>query len=243
MNQQQQPPNQPPLPAHPIPKPNNNRQAPALAYQIDQGDTASINAIQCNEIEVRSGKKLSDPAPLAIIEVDMDNSDESPGEQEKDSQETPTETIPLANNKELQIEVIPYPKRLIKKAQETKSELLQEIRKLNIFILVLQAVKQVPELNKLVKELCIQKGGRRKKVYPKTIKVDGKVADLLAGNLVISKYGDPSNLVITIFIGVTRVFNVLVDLGATINIMTMDMSQKLFLSNIHPTSTVLQMVD
>jgi len=99
------------------------------------------------------------------------------------------------------------------------------------------------ELNKMIKELCIRKGGRKKKVYPSTIQVEGKVADLLSGKLIHSKYGDPGSPMITILIGTTKILNVLVDLGAAINVMITEMLKKLALLGMHPTITVLQMDD
>ena len=77
----------------------------------------------------------------------------------------------------------------------------------------------MPKLNKMIKELCIRKGQRKKKVYPSSIQVEGKVAYLISRNLIHSKYGDPGNLVITILIGTTKIPNVLVDLGVAINVM------------------------
>jgi len=107
--------------------------------------------------------------------------------------------------------------------------LFKELKKLNISIPILQAIKEVPELNKRVKELCIRKGGRRKKDYPNTIQVDGKEADLLFGKLLNPKYGDPGTLIITAYIGDSKVQSVLIDLGEAINVMTIDMSNKLIL--------------
>jgi len=80
-----------------------------------------------------------------------------------------------------------------------ESELLQEIKQLNIEIPLLQAIKDVPELNQFIKQYCIKMQGRKKN-FPPTIQVEGKVVDLLEGEIPLPKYGDPGNPVITVFI-------------------------------------------
>lgn len=115
--------------------------------------------------------------------------------------------------------MISFPNRLEIHPLDLESKLLKELRKFNISVPILQAIKEVYELNKMVKELCIRKGGRRKKFYPKTIQVDGKLVDLLLGKLVNPKYGDLGSPIITILIRESKILNVLVDLGATINVM------------------------
>jgi len=57
----------------------------------------------------------------------------------------------------------------------------------------------------MVKELYIRKGGRRKKIYLKTIQVDGKLAYLFIGKLINPKYGDPRSSTIILFIGFTMI--------------------------------------
>jgi len=99
------------------------------------------------------------------------------------------------------------------------------------------------ELNRMIKELYIRKEGRKNKVYPSTIQVEGKVTNLLSKKLIHSKYGDLGSPMITILIGTTNIPNVLVDLGVAINVMTAEMSKKLALLGMHPTTTILQMVD
>lgn len=127
--------------------------------------------------------------------------------------------------------------------KKKESELLKELKQLNIVVKVLLAIKDVPELNRLVKEMCLKKVGRKKRAFPKTIQIDGKVADLLSEKLTNPKYGDPGTPFITTSIGKTKIQNVLVDLGAAINVMTTSNSKQLALPNIRPTTSILQMVD
>ncbi|KAH9319992.1 hypothetical protein KI387_021761, partial [Taxus chinensis] len=116
------------------------------------------------------------------------------------------------------------------------------LRKLNIEIPLLQAIKNIPKLNKLIKMLCLKILGRKKQ-YPKTIKVDGKLVDLLAGKLFLPKYKNPGSPVISVSIGNKDIHNVLVDLGAVINVMIVNTLKTLPLTCIQPTNTILKMAD
>ena len=55
----------------------------------------------------------------------------------------------------------------------------------------------------------------------------------------MEKYTNPKNLVVSIQIGNVLVSNVLIDLGAAINVMTKQTMNQLRLSHLHPTPTVL----
>jgi len=55
------------LPAQPVPNPN--RQIATVAYEIDQENSVSLNAIDCNDIQLRYGKKLVEPAPPIITKI------------------------------------------------------------------------------------------------------------------------------------------------------------------------------
>ena len=52
------------------------------------------------------------------------------------------------------------------------------------------------------------------------------------GKTLLAKYDDPGNSTITLHIGHTQIPNVLVDLGAAINVMTIETMKKLGLTNI-----------
>ena len=59
----------------------------------------------------------------------------------------------------------------------------------------------------------------------------------------MAKYDDPGNPTVTVHIGHTQIPNVLVDLGAMINVMTIETIRKLGLTNLRPTPIVLELVD
>ena len=59
----------------------------------------------------------------------------------------------------------------------------------------------------------------------------------------MTKYDDPGNPTVTVQIGQTQIPNVLVDLGAAINVITMETVKKLGLTNLRPTPTILELAD
>ena len=59
----------------------------------------------------------------------------------------------------------------------------------------------------------------------------------------MEKYVDPGNLVVTVFIKNVPLYNTLIYLGFTINIMTVPTIEKLQLENLQPTPTILGLVD
>ena len=59
----------------------------------------------------------------------------------------------------------------------------------------------------------------------------------------MAKYDDPRNPIVTVQIGHTQIPNILVDLGAAINVMTIETIRKLGLTNLRPTPTVLELAD
>ena len=63
------------------------------------------------------------------------------------------------------------------------------------------------------------------------------------GKTLLDKYDDPGNLTIIVQIGDTHILNVLVDLGASINVITIENIWKLGLTNLRPTPTILELTD
>jgi hypothetical protein len=63
----------------------------------------------------------------------------------------------------------------------------------------------------------------------------------MLGKIFMAKYMDPRSLVVKFNINDTSIANTLVDLGATINIMTKETMEKLQLSGLQPTPMVLQL--
>ena len=107
---------------------------------------------------------------------------------------------------------------------------------------MLQALHDVPIYGKIVRHLCIRKIGRNPR-DPPIVHVIGKLSELIMGKTLLAKYDDPGNPTVTIHIGDTQIPNVLVDLGADINVMTIKTMKRLGLTNLRPTPTILELAD
>ena len=86
---------------------------------------------------------------------------------------------------------------------------------------MLRALHDVPIYARTVRDLCTKKPGRKPR-DPPTVHVIGKLSALITGKTLLAKYDDPGNPTVTVQIGNTQIPNVLVDLGAKINVMTIE---------------------
>ena len=71
----------------------------------------------------------------------------------------------------------------------------------------------------------------------------GQLSELIMGKLPLAKYTDPGNPTVTACIGKIQISNFLVDLGTSINVMTIEILKKIGLANLRPTPTILEMDD
>lgn len=96
---------------------------------------------------------------------------------------------------------------------------------------------------KLLGISILKKPGRKAK-DPLTVHVMGELTALMIEKDPPVKYGDPGHPTVTVQVGKTFVSRVLVDMGAAINIMTLETSQLLQLRNlIRETPTILELAD
>ena len=115
---------------------------------------------------------------------------------------------------------------MIKASPQPEFDLLGELQNLFVKIPLLQAMKDVPIYAKTLREYCSKKPAKKTK-DPLTIHVMGKLSDFMMGKSIPVKYGDPGNPVLTVQINGVEIPNVLVDLGATINVITAETMQTL----------------
>lgn len=101
-------------------------------------------------------------------------------------------------------------------------DFLQELQNLHVRIPLLQALKELLIYAKIVRYLCIKKPGRKPK-DPATIHVMGKLFELMSAQTLLTKYNDLRNPMITIYINDQPIANILIDLGAAIDVMTKDL--------------------
>jgi len=78
---------------------------------------------------------------------------------------------------------------------------------------------------------------------PQTIQFVDRVAEFMMGCVSMEKYTNPGNHVVSVQIGNVLNSNVLIDLGAAINVMTNYTMDQIWLSHLRPTPTVLELAD
>lgn len=121
-------------------------------------------------------------------------------------------------------------------------DLVGELKILCIKIPLLQAIQDISIYAKTIKEMCVKKSARKVKTSP-TIHVLGTLSDLFLGEEITIKYEDPGNPIVTIQIYGCSFPNIVVDLEATINILTTETCQSLSITALEPTTTLLELVD
>lgn len=95
-----------------------------------------------------------------------------------------------------------------------------------------QSLKEILIHNKVIKEACLKQLGRIKK-DPHIVHVMGQLYVLMLGKLTILEYLDSSSLaMVEILIKWVTISNDLVELGATINVMTKYCMSQLSISKL-----------
>ena len=69
----------------------------------------------------------------------------------------------------------------------------------------------------------------------------GHLSELRMRKVPLAKYVDPGNPTVIVCIRHIQISNVLVDLGASINVMTIETLKQLGLANLKPIPTILEM--
>eukprot|EP00253_Pinus_taeda_P016598 PITA_16598 len=223
----------PQLPVQPNPNPNNNK-----SLQVIDIQSQPISPMQCNDIHLRSGRIVE---PI-IDDVTDYEKEETRKEKSSNNNAEPVESY---SNKTAQIAEPPFPKclALTKTFEPPSFNLLGELQNLDVKIPLLQALRDVPIFARIVRDICIKKPGRKAK-EPLTVHVMGELTALMTEKYPPVKYGDPGHPIVIVQVGKTFVSKVLVNLGAAINIMTLETTQLLQLKHlIRETQTILELAD
>jgi hypothetical protein len=166
-----------------------------------------------------------------------------------DKEETKEHDVPekvqSSSNNATETTTPPFPERLAltKMPEPAAFNLLGELQNLYVKIPLLQALRDVPIYARTMRDICVKKPGRKTK-DPLTVHVMGDLFALMSGKTPPVKYGDPGHPTVTVQVGKTIIPRVLVDLGAAINIMTLETLQLLQLQNeVKETPTILELAD
>ena len=134
----------------------------------------------------------------------------------------------------------PFPQALkAKKKAINQAEMLEVLRQVKVNIPLLDMIKQVPTYAKFLKDLCTVKRGLN--VNKKAFLTEQVSAIIQCKTLV--KYKDPGCPTISVNIRGTCVEKVLLDLGASVNLLPYSMYKQLGLGELKPTSITLSLVD
>jgi hypothetical protein len=119
-------------------------------------------------------------------------------------------------------------------------DIVGELKNLYVKIPLLQALQDIPIYVKTIKELCGRKPVRKIKKSSSTVHI-GALSDLILGRQEPIKYADPGNPIVTVQIQSCSFPNTLVDLGATVNILTMETCNTLGFDSFKPSPIMLQL--
>jgi len=222
----------PQLLAQPNPNPKNR---PVHFVQIMEPPEVETELRECNDPQLSSSR---------IVETernnDVHNEDLLSIEQAKQSEKE----VQQQNQQQVKTYSPPFPERLIipRPLVQSNFDLLGELKNLCIKIPLLQAIQDIPIYAKTIKELCIKKPKRRTTTNP-TVQIVGTLSDLLSGMETPIKYEDPGNHIVTVQINGQSFPNNLVDLGVAINILTTITYQKLGITSLEPTTTLLELAN
>ncbi|XP_027067697.1 uncharacterized protein [Coffea arabica] len=134
----------------------------------------------------------------------------------------------------------PFPSRFAKsKKKEQEQEVFDIFHKVEVNIPLLNAIKQIPQYAKFLRELCTTK--KKLKGFEK-IYMGENVSALLQQKLP-PKYKNPSIFIVPCKIRNVKVEKALIDLGAAINIMPRSIYNSLNLGPLKETSVIMQLAD
>ena len=134
----------------------------------------------------------------------------------------------------------PFPQALRGKEKITnQTEIWEVLRQVKVNILLLDMIKQVPTYAKNFKDLCTVKRGLgiEKKAF-----LTEQVSDIIQSKTP-AKYKDPGSPTISVNIGGTCIDIALLDLGASVNLLSYSVYKQLGLGELKPTNITLSLAD
>ncbi|CAN6586824.1 unnamed protein product [Malus baccata var. baccata] len=135
---------------------------------------------------------------------------------------------------------LPFPQRQQQRSKDQQCiEFMKTLAKVQINLPLLDAIKHIPSYAKFLKELCSKK--KKFLEYENVILTEQCSAVLL--HKLPPKKKDPESFTISCTIGSLDFHKVLIDLGASVNLMPYSVFQKLGEGELKPTSVSLQLAD
>ena len=155
-------------------------------------------ALGVADIHLRSGMTLPMPKPPLITKIPNSPAVSKPSVAKPIDSPNVTMSILVQSAVEP-----PFPKQLIqKKPTQTKEQpfdIVDQLKNRHVQIPLFQAIKDIPDYGKAIRETCLKKPGRKKK-DPTTIHVVGQLADIMLGKVITPKYSDPGSPIVNVSI-------------------------------------------
>ncbi|XP_048619839.1 uncharacterized protein LOC106441362 [Brassica napus] len=200
------------------------------------------NPKECNAVEFRSGKQLSEPVKKKFTAAEKGKQKES----EQPPADTPTadkEKEPIVGTNspgpEQPTEAVPYPvpaKATRKDRGEIKCRKMLE--DLTVWLPLMDAIQMMSFMRRFMKGLISGKISEESKFMTVS-----KECSAVLQNRQIKKRGDPDKFVLSIQIGKTVFSCSLVDLGSNVNLMPYSVARRLGYTHFKPTKMSLVFAD
>ncbi|XP_022860306.1 uncharacterized protein LOC111380876 [Olea europaea var. sylvestris] len=199
----------------------------------------------CNAIILRSGKMVEESKPKKIVvpTSDVIVTEERQSERQKTEAEGTKIYKPYSlsfpDNPPILKPPLPFPQRFMKKKFDDQfAKFLEVFKKIHINIPFAEALAQMPNYAKFLKEVMSNK---KKLEEFETIKLTEGCSDIL--QKLPHKLKDSGSFNIPCNIGGITFDRALCDLGASINLMPLSVFKKLGLAEVKPTTLTLQLAD
>jgi hypothetical protein len=193
-------------------------------------------------VTLRSGKRVDNKVvnPEADQAEEEEQKEEEGDNQKKGDAEPSTVTPVVKEPPRVLVPKAPYLERLQAPRNGGKLEdILEVFKQVQINILFLDTIQQIPSYAKFLKDLVTVK---RKTIVPKKAFMTEQVSTILQCKLPL-KYKGPGCPTITCMIGVSQIERALLDLGASVNLLPHSVYLQLWLGELKPTSMTLQLAD
>ncbi|KAL5555822.1 hypothetical protein UlMin_038058 [Ulmus minor] len=186
-----------------------------------QPNSCPQNTKGVNAITTRSGKVVDRPSSSTNQTISID--DEG-GDREEVEPHLP----------------VPFPHVLnTPKPSKNHSEIIEKLKQVKVNLPLLHVIKKIPSYTKVIKDLCTLK--RKHKVSKKTLLAEQVSA--VIERKTPPKFKDPSCPTVTCRIGKNGSSEALLDLGASVNLMSYSIYLQLGLGELKPTHVELQLAD
>ena len=199
---------------------------PKGIHEVGSSNNSGMDEVKAI-ITLRSGKEVDQTMP-------------KPVENSKKGEELHSEHILLKKDLMKYSIPPPFPQALRgKKKASQQAGILEVLRQVKVNIPLLDIIKQVPAYAKFSKDLCtIKKGlGIEKKAF-----LTEQVSAIIQSRNRV-KYKDPGSPTISVNIGGNCIDKSLLDLGASVNLLSYSVYKQLGLGELKPTNITLSLAD